>query len=143
MTPDSPGQALTTTALVAEFAEIETRWWRALQDRDWAKARAFMRDDFSITTAGWIDAPLGADAWLASLAGRYRLDFFEYDDIAVRIYGSVAVVQSRCRQRGIFVDTGEAWSATFRYTDVWVRESNVVWQIAVRQAGMRPETDVP
>jgi hypothetical protein len=98
-----------------------------------------MRDDFSITTAGWIDAPLGADDWLASLAGRYRLDDFEYDEIAARMYGGVAVVQSRCRQRGIFVDTGEAWSGTFRYTDIWVWDAHLGWQIAVRQAGMRPE----
>jgi ketosteroid isomerase-like protein len=125
--------------LIAEFADLEARWWDALQERDWAKARTFMRDDFSITTAGWIDAPLGADDWLASLAGRYRLDHFEYDDLAVRVYGNVAVVQSRSRQRGIFSDTGEPWSASFRYTDVWVRDLDHGWQIAVRQASIRPE----
>jgi hypothetical protein len=97
-----------------------------------------MRDDFSITTAGWIDAPIGADEWLASLDGRYRLDHFEYDDLAVRAYGDVAVVQCRSTQRGIFEETGEAWSGTFRYTDVWVRDPELGWQIAVRQAGMRP-----
>lgn len=128
----------TPSPLVSEFADLETRWWDALQGRDWTKARTFMREDFSITTAGWIDAPLGADDWLASLAGRYRLDHFEYDDLAVRIYGDVAVVQCRCRQRGIFTETGEAWSGTFRYTDVWVRDPKLGWQIAVRQAGMRP-----
>jgi ketosteroid isomerase-like protein len=124
--------------LIAEFADLEARWWDALQARDWTKARTFMREDFSITTAGWIDAPLGADDWLASLAGRYRLDHFEYDDLVVRVYGAVAVVQSRCRQRGIYADTGEAWRGTFRYTDVWVRDAELGWQIAVRQAGMRP-----
>jgi hypothetical protein len=134
---------MTPSTLVAEFADLEARWWLALQARDWVKARTFMRDDFSITTAGWIDAPLGADDWLASLAGRYRLDDFEYDEIAARMYGDVAVVQSRCRQRGIFADTGDAWSGTFRYTDVWVRDPQLGWQIAVRQAGMRPEAKPP
>ena len=60
--------------LTTELTGIENAWWRALRDRDWAVARGYMRDDFSITTAGWIDAPLGADAWLASLAARYQLD---------------------------------------------------------------------
>ena len=124
------------TALVAEFADLENAWWRALRDRDWVGARSFMRDDFSITTAGWIDAPLGADAWLESLAGRYQLDFFDYDEITVRTYGDVAVVQSRSHQRGTLADSGEGWSGTFRYTDVWVRDSGG-WQIAVRHAGMR------
>jgi ketosteroid isomerase-like protein len=122
------------TALAAEFAELENAWWRALRDRDWVGARSFMRDDFSITTAGWIDAPLGADAWLESLAGRYQLDFFDYDEITVRTYGDVAVVQSRSHQRGTLADTGEGWSGTFRYTDVWVRDGDRRWQIAVRHA---------
>jgi ketosteroid isomerase-like protein len=96
-----------------------------------------MRDDFSITTAGWIDAPLGADAWLESLAGRYQLDEFDYDEVVVRRYGDVAVVQSRSHQRGTLNDTGEPWSGTFRYTDVWVLDAAHGWQIAVRHAGMR------
>jgi ketosteroid isomerase-like protein len=65
------------------------------------------------------------------------LDFFDYDQIAVRLYGDVAVVQSRSHQSGTLADTGEAWSGTFPYTDVWVRDQEAGWQIAVRHAGMR------
>jgi ketosteroid isomerase-like protein len=123
--------------LIAELTELENGWWRALRDRDWAAARGFMRDDFSITTAGWIDAPLGADAWLESLAGRYQLDAFDYDEVAVRRYGDVAVVQCRSHQSGSLRDTGEPWSESFRYTDVWVRDDTAGWRIAVRHAGLR------
>jgi len=125
------------TALVSELASLTDAWWQALRDQDWVRARTYMRDDFSITTAGWIDAPLGADAWLASLAGRYRLESFDYDEFDVRSYGEVAVVQSRSHQRGTYSETGEAWAATFRYTDVWVRDPKAGWQVAVRHAGMR------
>ncbi|MBA3687756.1 MAG: nuclear transport factor 2 family protein [Chloroflexi bacterium] len=97
-----------------------------------------MRDDFSITTAGWIDAPLGADAWLESLAGRYRLEHVDYDEVSARRYGDVAVVQSRSHQHGTMADGGEPWSGTFRYTDIWVWDAVAGWQIAVRHAGMRP-----
>lgn len=123
--------------LTAELTVLENAWWRALRDRDWATARGYMRDDFSITTAGWIDAPLGADAWLESLAARYQLDEFDYDEVVVRRYGDVAVVQSRSHQSGTLSDTGEPWSGTFRYTDVWVRDDVHGWQIAVRHAGTR------
>jgi ketosteroid isomerase-like protein len=123
--------------LAAEFTRYETEWWVALRDRNWPAARRFMREDFSITTAGWVDAPLGADAWLESLAGSFRLDHFDYDDLTVRRYGDVAVVQSRSHQRGILIDSDEPWSGTFRYTDVWVRDRAAGWQIAVRHAGMR------
>jgi len=96
-----------------------------------------MRDDFLITTAGWIDAPIGRDAWLETLAGRYSLDQFDYDEVVVRDFGQVAVVLSRSRQTGTMTDTGDAWSETFRYTDVWVRDDVGDWRIAARHAALR------
>lgn len=123
--------------LTGELTERENGWWRALRDRDWDAARQFMRDDFSITTAGWLDAPVGRDAWLESVAGRYQIDAFDYDEVAVRRYGHVAVVQCRSHQSGHLNDTGEPWSETFRYTDVWVHDDASGWQIAVRHAGLR------
>ena len=82
------------TELRPELTELENAWWRDLRDRDWELARRYMRHDFSITTAGWIDAPLEADAWLDSLAGRYRLDDFD-DEVSARRYGDVARVHLR------------------------------------------------
>ncbi len=123
--------------LTMELTELENAWWRALRDNEWEIARRYMRDDFTITTAGWIDAPVGADTWLESLAGRYQLDEFDYDEVLVRRYGDVAVVQSRSHQSGTLKDTGERWSESFRYTDVWVLDAVRGWQIAVRHAGMR------
>ena len=137
-----PGEEALTdedASLVAELTELENAWWRALRDRDWPAARAFMRDDFLITTAGWIDAPLGADAWLESLAGRYRLNHFEYDEIAVHRYADVAVVLSRSAQGGSIADSGELWARTFRYTDVWIRGDPGGWRIAIRHASIRPQ----
>jgi ketosteroid isomerase-like protein len=111
---------------------------RALRDRDWRAARAFMRDDFLITTAGWIDAPIGPDAWLETLAGRYTLERFDYDEIIVRDFGDTAVVLSRSRQDGTMADTGASWAESFRYTDIWVRGGDAAWRIGARHAGIRP-----
>lgn len=124
-------------ALAAELKALESAWWVALRDGQWDVARRYMRDDFTVTTAGWIDAPLGRDAWLDSLAGRYHLEAFDYDELTVHRYGEVAVVQCRSHQSGTLLDNGEPWSGTFRYTDVWVHGPDAGWQIAVRHAGMR------
>ena len=127
-----------TGDLAAQLLERTHKWWRALRDRDWAAARAFMRDDFLITTAGWIDAPIGPDAWLETLAGRYTLETFDYDEVIVRDFGNVALVLSRSHQAGTMADTGAEWAESFRYTDAWVRESDGEWRIATRHAGIRP-----
>ena len=126
----------TDQALHAEMTALEHGWFEAVRVQDWELARRFMRDDFSITTAGWMDGPVDGAEWLIHLAGRYRLDAFDYDDIRVRRYGDVAVVQCRSTQSGTILDSGESWSETFRYTDVWVFDTDR-WQIAVRQATIR------
>ena len=127
-----------TDVLAAQLIERTNAWWRALRDRDWPAARAFMRDDFLITTAGWIDTPIGADAWLESLAGRYALESFDYDQVIVRDFGDVALVFSRSQQQGTMADTGASWAESFRYTDAWVRDADDGWRIATRHAGIRP-----
>jgi RimJ/RimL family protein N-acetyltransferase len=124
--------------LATHLTERTHAWWHALRDRDWPAARAFMRDDFLITTAGWIDAPIGPDAWLETLAGRYTLQAFDYDEVIVRDFGDTAVVLSRSRQEGTMSDTGASWAESFRYTDVWVVDGDGVWRIATRHAGIRP-----
>jgi Domain of unknown function (DUF4440) len=123
-------------ALLAEMTALESAWFEALRVQDWDAARGFMGEDFSITTAGWLDGPVPGADWLIHLAGRYRLESFDYDDIRVRRYGDVAVVQCRSRQSGTNTDDGASWSETFRYTDVWVFEGDR-WRIAVRQATIR------
>lgn len=128
--------ALQAEALVLEMTALENGWFEALRDQDWDRARRFMHDDFSITTAGWLDAPADTEQWLTHLAGRYRLDAFDYDDFRVRRYGDVTVVQCRSHQSGTILDTGEPWSESFRYTDVWVFADG--WRIAARQATIRP-----
>ncbi len=125
----------------AQLTELTNAWWRALRDRDWPAARAFMRDDFLITTAGWIDAPIGAEAWLESLAGRYTLESFDYDQVVVRDFGDVALVLSRSNQQGTMADSGTPWAESFRYTDAWVRDADGEWRIATRHAGIRPRRE--
>ena len=126
--------------LADEIADLEERWTRALLTADVDGVISFMTDDFSITTAGWLDTPADRATWLGHAFERFRLDWFAYDDMRIRRYGDVVVAQSRCRQRGLDIVSGEPWAMVFRYTDVWVRQGRS-WKVAVRQATGRAWTE--
>jgi ketosteroid isomerase-like protein len=128
------------TDLRDEILDLEERWTNALVARDVARIRSFMTDDFSITTAGWLDTPADGDTWLGHALERFRLEWFAYDDMRVRRYGDVVVAQTRCRQRGFDEVAGGTWAMVFRYTDVWIHEAGS-WRIAIRQATGRPWTE--
>ena len=119
----------------SEFLALEKRWTGALRDGDFDAVRQDLAPDFTITTAGWFDAPIGREEWLAAV-GAHGLKMFAYDDLSVRRYDACAVVQCRCRQAGVRA-AGEGWEMTFRYTDVWIRAPRG-WQLVVRHASARP-----
>ena len=90
-----------------------------------------------ITTAGWIAEPVGKGAWLGSFSERMTLDSFSLRLLATQRFGDVAVVLAESAQEG--THQGEAFSLTFRYTDVWVREDSG-WALATRHASIVPRT---
>ena len=74
----------------------------------------------------------------ASVAEMTALENGWFEPLRVQ-EGDVAVVRCRSHQSGTILDTGEAWSESFRYADVWILDSRG-WRIAARQATMRPKT---
>lgn len=115
---------------VAERALLE-----ALQRGDMSAVADLLRDDFLITTAGWLPEPVGKSTWLESASGRMTLDHFDIRLVAIRRYGDVAVVLAESAQEG--THDGAPFSMTFRYTDVWVSES-AGWRLGSRHASGRP-----
>ena len=100
-----------------------------------AAAADVLRDDFLITTAGWLAEPAGKRAWLEALSGQMTLDEFDLRLIATRRYGDVALVLAESSQTGTHNDA--PYSMTFRYTDVWVR-GGTGWRLATRHASGVP-----
>jgi hypothetical protein len=79
---------------------VERGLLEALQRGDLAAASDFLRDDFLITTAGWLAGPSGKQEWLEALAGRMTLERFDLRLLATRGYGDVAVVLAESRHEG-------------------------------------------
>ena len=107
----------------------------ALQRGDLSAATDLLREDFVITTAGWLPEPVGKAAWLEAAGGRMTLERYDLRVITTRRYGDVAVVLVESRQDG--AHDGAPYSMSFRYTDVWVFEG-AGWRLAIRHASGTP-----
>ena len=118
-----------------DLEQAERELLDALRRGDLAAAADVLRDDFLITTAGWLAEPTGKRAWLEALSGQMTLDEFDLRLIATRRYGDVAVVLAESSQTGTHDDA--PYSMTFRYTDVWVR-GGTGWRLATRYASGIP-----
>jgi ketosteroid isomerase-like protein len=120
---------------VNELERLERELLESLSRGDLHAAGTLLRDDFLITTAGWISEPVGKQAWLDALAGRVALQSFDLRLLATQQFGDVAVAIAESAQEGMHDD--KHFSLTFRYTDVWVRDDRG-WALATRHASIVP-----
>ena len=120
-----------------ELEQAETRLLDTLQRADLAAAAELLRDDFLITTAGWLPEPVDKSTWLAELSENITLDRFSLRIVASRRLGDTAVALVESEQSG--THWGTPFSMTFRYTDTWVVDDGV-WRLAVRHTSAAPST---
>ena len=118
-----------------ELERLERELLESLSRGDLDAAAKLLRDDFLITTAGWLADPVGKQAWLDGLAGRMTLHSFDLRLLAEQRFGNVAVAITESAQEGTHDD--KPFSLTFRYTDVWVRDV-LDWALATRHASIVP-----
>jgi hypothetical protein len=86
---------------VDDLEVVERGLLDALQRGDMSASADLLRDDFLITTAGWLAEPVGKEAWLEALTGQMTLERFDLRLIATRHYGDVGVVLASPRRRGL------------------------------------------
>lgn len=118
-----------------ELEQVERELLESLSRGDLEAVGTLLRDDFLITTAGWIAEPVGKQAWLDAATGRMTLQSFDLRLVATQQFGDVAVALVESAQEGTHDD--EPYSLTFRYTDVWVRDGPR-WSLATRHASIVP-----
>jgi ketosteroid isomerase-like protein len=118
---------------VDELEQAETQLLAALQRADLAAVADLLRDDFLITTAGWLPEPVDKSTWLAEASRSMTLDSFTLRLVASRRFGDTAVSLVESEQSG--THAGTPFAMTFRYTDTWVLDDGV-WLLAVRHASV-------
>ena len=118
-----------------ELEQAETELLAALQRADLAGVAELLRDDFLVTTAGWLPEPVDKSTWLAEASKSMTLDSFTLRLVALRRYGDTAVALVESEQSG--THAGTPFAMTFRYTDTWVLDDSV-WRLAVRHASAVP-----
>ena len=121
-----------------ELERAERALLQALLSGDLERAGGQLRDDFLITTAGWVTDPVGKHAWFDAIREQQMtLEEFDLTLVATRRFGDAAVVVCESSQTG--THAGTPFAMTFRYTDVWVSEAGS-WRLAVRHASALPSS---
>jgi ketosteroid isomerase-like protein len=97
---------------VQELEIVERDLLDALRRGDTSRLADLLRDDFLITTAGWLSEPTGKQAWLEALTAHMTLERFDLRLVATRRYGDVGVVLAESSQQGTY--DGAPVSMSFR-----------------------------
>ena len=125
-----------------EIDRLEDQWRDAIMKANTTQMDKLLADDYlAITASGTLQTK---DQALATLrAGRMRFTTLDISDRKVRFYGTTALVTSLAVVQGSTGD-GEI-SGNYRYTRVYVRDSQGSWKIVsfeasrIREPGERPE----
>lgn len=131
-----PGQAPSGPGDDETLRRLETEWIRAIREQDLPALDRVLAPDFTYTVAvaGKPLATMARDAYLHR-AKAYVIRESRFDEILVRTYGNVAVVNSRYSHKASL--HGRDRSAEFFLTDTWVKLDGQ-WLAAAR-ASSRPE----
>jgi ketosteroid isomerase-like protein len=121
-----------------EIRELEAQFSRAVIKGDRAFYERVLADDFTHTShtgvfktrAEWMAEDKSAEKG-DSQVGRTRYDTYDVDDLAIRIYGDMAVATGRTSPKGRNAQ-GQPISGQYRYLRVWVKREGR-WQVVAFQ----------
>ena len=114
----------------AEFRALEIAWSEAIRAQDRDRLESFLSPDYTLTVA----LPTGLsvtkrEEWLRNAVTVYKIEEFEFTELAVRRFGEVAIVSSRYKQKATV--NGRDRSGEAFLTDVWVRAKGK-WRVSAR-----------
>jgi uncharacterized protein (TIGR02246 family) len=120
-----------------EILALQHTWMKAVMAHDAATLQAILADDFTLTSVHSSGELVSKSEYIASF-GKVKNSLFSFRDVIVRIYGEMAVVNSRFNQQ--YVGEQKEAAGDFLLTDVWVKR-NGRWQ-AVSRHSSRPAMTV-
>ena len=113
--------------VIAFIIAKEKEWMQAWLEKDEQKFDDILADDFLLSSARGIF--MNKQEWIQGALGPISGTSFEWNEIRVRSYENVAVVNAITSQRATV--SGKDWSGEFMITDVWVNK-NGKWQVVAR-----------
>jgi ketosteroid isomerase-like protein len=113
------------------LARLERQLIEAVRDRNLGWLERHLAEEFTLTTGRPGAEVRSRREWLDVTRDRYEIESFEFVDVEVRVYGHVAVVASRYRQKARLDDLDR--SGTYLMTDVWLRRGGR-WQLVTRHS---------
>jgi ketosteroid isomerase-like protein len=120
-----------------EILALQHTWMKAVMAHDATTLQGILADDFTLTSVHSSGELVSKSEYIASF-GKVKNSLFSFRDVIVRIYGEMAVVNSRFNQQ--YVGEQKEAAGDFLLTDVWVKR-NGRWQ-AVSRHSSRPAMTV-
>jgi ketosteroid isomerase-like protein len=116
----------------AELEALEAEWARIVEARDVEAGRAFLADDFVLTSTGGVGPHVTKDDWVRALA-EIDTRSLSCRDVDARVFGDVAVVKAWLHWDA---SLGERdLTGDYAVTDVFGRDGGrwrPAWRISLR-----------
>jgi len=113
-----------------EIMALQHTWMKAVMAHDALALEQILADDFTLTSVHSSGELVNKAEYLASF-GKVKNSLFSFRDVVIRIYGEMAVVNSRFHQQ--YVGDSKESAGEFLMTDVWVKREGR-WQAVSRHA---------
>lgn len=127
-----------------ELEKLENDWAAAVETNDPNRIGRFFVEDFLFLGAGGIlqDRKRHLEDFES---GRLRVDSIKIENSTVGLYGTVAVVRSRCTLQAEY--NSQDITGVYQITDMWLRRYGE-WRVVTREQtqiptlALHPETDL-
>ena len=116
-----------------EIMELQRAWMKAVMAHDARALDQILADEFTLTSIHSSGELVTKAEYIASF-GKVKNSLFSFRDVVIRIYGEMAVVNSRFHQQ--YSGDSKESAGEFLMTDVWVKRKGH-WQ-AVSRHSSRP-----
>jgi cbb3-type cytochrome oxidase subunit 1 len=110
-----------------KLPELERDWMNAWIAKDRVTCEEILDAEFLLSSARGV--LIRKAEWLAGAMSAFSCEEFEWKEVLVRPFESVALVHSTIRQ--VASVGGQDWSGVFMLTDAWVLRGNH-WKVVSR-----------
>ena len=112
---------------------LQQEWMQAWVDQDVETLDHILAPDYALIVSSMPERIVTREQWM-SMLGRYTAQAFRYENMTIRLFGEIAIVNSLGTAEGAQVD-GADRSMTFFLTDVWLK-SDDVWRVISRSSSL-------